>query len=284
MYCRSYGEYIFPKPFKSNVPQLISPSVFGNSPIRLMDTDHGLKLFITDKDDIFTAKLASDKIHQISNEFLEGQRIKKVECGNNFGVILTETGVAYAGGKNKYNQLGKEHSGDFERVTSIDQKIVDVECGCFHIMYLTAQGNVYGIGFNLEGQLGIDHAKNQDVPTLITSLPANAVTRIHCTTFHSFFFTLGGDIYTCGLGHRGQLGLNTTKRPNPTCKKVTIVPSLVLKHFGETVRKTMLDVCAGVDHTIFYLTNELHERVDQFVVRLGRMADSDKFSDIIIIR
>lgn len=89
LYCRAYGDYIFPKPFKTHVPQLISPAVFGNSPIKLMDTDYGFKIFVTDKDDIYVGGKSIEKIRPVENEFLHGDRIKSVECGNNFGVILT---------------------------------------------------------------------------------------------------------------------------------------------------------------------------------------------------
>lgn len=85
--------------------------------------------------------------------YFTGKNVRKVSCGADFTVVLTEDGSLYTFGNNNLGQLG---SGNKNRsyfplfiVSGEDRKFDDISCGVAHTMARTAEGEVYGWGSNV---------------------------------------------------------------------------------------------------------------------------------------
>ncbi len=74
-------------------------------------------------------------------------------------------------------------------------------------MILTTSGHVFTFGYGSHGQLGLGHTKNMAEPTMVTSLLGKHVTRVAVGWFHTMVLTRKKDVYVCGYGESGQLGV-----------------------------------------------------------------------------
>jgi alpha-tubulin suppressor-like RCC1 family protein len=67
--------------------------------------------------------------------------------------------------------------------------------------------------------------------------------QVAMSTYHTVFLTQAGEVYTCGSGRGGKLGLNH--------ELSVLTPELIQ---FQTASKCM-KIATGVDHTIFLLEN-----------------------------
>ena len=130
--------------------------------------------------------------------------IKKIACGKNFMIFLSDTGLLYSYGKNTKGQLGLEDY--IERTTPTlnkllikdGERIIDVSCGFKHVIALGVSGKVFSWGSNSNGQCGIDIGGNFNTPMYIDVKNKLKFIAICCGFRASFFMDDQRLLYFCG--------------------------------------------------------------------------------------
>jgi len=158
-------------------------------------------------------------------------KVKQIACGETSSHILSEEGFVYSMGSNKDGRLGLGISPLNLPATNKPQlvkelsQITKLACGLSHILALDCQFQAFGWGQAENGALGM-RLSNSLTPILvqIKELRPNMsreeqvmVKDIACGGFHSFFTSIEGDIFGCGLNEYGQLGcgIKTFKEYQP---------------------------------------------------------------------
>ena len=126
-------------------------------------------------------------------------------------LILTNTGLIYSYGKNKWGQLGLGLGlgNIINRITPTlipnFNNIVAVKTGYKHSLLLTNTGQIYSCGNNDLGQLGLGYTNDKFIFTLIPNL--RNIVKIASSYEHSLCLTEDGQVYSFGGNSFGQLGL-----------------------------------------------------------------------------
>jgi regulator of chromosome condensation len=94
----------------------------------------------------------------------------------------------------------------------LDRKVLSMSCGAYHLLVVTnengAQLNVYSSGVNNYGQLGHGDTENRSVLTKIQDLVGVDITKVSAGDhFSCFVDSTGRELYSCGRGDYGQLGI-----------------------------------------------------------------------------
>ena len=145
------------------------------------------------------------------------KRVVQVSCGGYHTLALTENNELFAWGSGLYGECG---FGEFLNTTSPklvlmpwakklaeEQQIIQISAGGHHSLALTEHGYVFSFGFASHGQLGLRNTINQSEPQLITDLRTKPIKAVAAGWNHTLVLTERGDIYSCGYGSFGQLGL-----------------------------------------------------------------------------
>ena len=156
-------------------------------------------------------------------------------------------------GYGRYGQLGYSCS-SFTRIPfiiSLPEPIFSLAGGDGHSALLTETFKLYTFGKNTYGQLGLGHTSPISSPTLVTYLQTKKIETIVCGAEHTVAITNDGEVYTCGLNLKGQLGLGDThNRNSPTL--VENVSSRHLSYQGYSLEKgerVVQAACGGL-HTL----------------------------------
>ena len=145
------------------------------------------------------------------------KRVVQVSCGGYHTLALTENNELFAWGSGLYGECG---FGEFLNATSPklvlmpwtkrlaeEQQITQISAGGHHSLALTEHGYVFAFGFASHGQLGLRNTVNQSEPQLVTDLRTKPIKAVAAGWNHTLVLTERGDIYSCGYGSFGQLGL-----------------------------------------------------------------------------
>lgn len=99
-----------------------------------------------------------------------------------------------------------------------DVTIGQIACGSYHSLALTKTGDLYGWGDSSCGQLGVGKGKGKSKVWVPTRIPIKEqVTQVAAGFSHTVCVTNEGFVYTFGLNHKYQLGLDDTRaRFEPT--------------------------------------------------------------------
>ncbi|XP_062550028.1 serine/threonine-protein kinase Nek8 [Armigeres subalbatus] len=112
------------------------------------------------------------------------QDIRRICCGPDCTIILTEGGTCYCCGSNRYNRLGFGtrivQITALQRVTFVNEKIIDVSVAETFGAYLIDGGYVITAGDNRNGQRGLGQTDETGDPTLLKNLLPRFITRIRC--------------------------------------------------------------------------------------------------------
>ena len=156
--------------------------------------------------DNYYYKFIENKInkYKININIKKNSAIKKIACGKNFAIFLSDSGLVYSYGKNTKGQLGlKDYK---ERNTPIlnellvrnGERIVDVSCGFKHTIALGINGKAFSWGSNSNGQCGIDIDGSFNTPMYIDVKNKIKFIAICCGFRASFFMDDQRRLYFCG--------------------------------------------------------------------------------------
>ncbi|XP_050402259.2 probable E3 ubiquitin-protein ligase HERC1 [Patella vulgata] len=127
-------------------------------------------------------------------EALQGYKVKKVACGNQFSVALTKCGNVLTWGQDRL--IG--HGNVQPRNPTVPQVIAalkeyfieDIAVGAEHTLALTSTGEVWAWGSNSDGQLGIRHLNSPvKEPVKVPNLEGIHISQISAGKTHSAAWT-----------------------------------------------------------------------------------------------
>ncbi|OMJ65951.1 hypothetical protein SteCoe_37385 [Stentor coeruleus] len=149
---------------------------------------------------------------------LKHKEIVQVSCGGYHTLALSRNNELFSFGRGLYGECG---FGEFLNTSSPKLitftwskkskedagEICQISAGGHHSLVLTTSGAVYSFGFASHGQLGLRSTTNYCEPQLITDIRHKGVKSIAAGWNHSLLLTSRGDVWACGYGFYGQLGL-----------------------------------------------------------------------------
>ena len=136
-------------------------------------------------------------------------QVVSVAAGEEHSAATTAEGVLLTWGSGSFGKLGHGEPGDEstpKKVQLDGRKVSSISCGYAHSVALCSNYDVLVWGSGFKGKLGLADDRNRLVPTAITSLKRKHVKAIACGSFHTLALTDTGDVYSWGIGERGQLG------------------------------------------------------------------------------
>ena len=133
-------------------------------------------------------------------------KFSQIECGKDFCLLLTTSGVLYSFGSNQFGQLGH---GDTETRTyptvvkfflDKKKKVEQISCGFKHSA-CKSNNKIYTWGCNVNGQLGTGNLKHMYIPTLndikYSKVKFNFL-QVSCGFRSTVFLTETRQLYWCG--------------------------------------------------------------------------------------
>lgn len=172
-------------------------------------------------------------------------RIVDIAVGNSHSIFLTKDGQVYTCGNNEYGQLGlteKLNQSTPRLIYLSDKKINKVSAGEYHSLFLTQDKKVYVCGKNMYGQLGLNHTENVFIPEVILHFVDKKIIDCSAGSHFSLFLVEEHEVYSCGWGSQGQLGIGEVKQPHYILSP-QLIPSLL--------DKQIIKIIAGRDLSLF---------------------------------
>lgn len=126
-------------------------------------------------------------------EKLNGVGIIQIECGAQFSLALSRTGLVWTWGKGDYFRLGHGADQHIRKPSVVEclrgRKIVHVAVGALHCLAVTDTGQVYAWGDNDHGQQGNSTTAVNRKPALVHGLEGVRISRVACGSSHSVAWT-----------------------------------------------------------------------------------------------
>lgn len=158
---------------------------------------------------------------------------QQVAESKDFAVAVTSLGRVYFHGKGISGVPGVNDSGDAPIEVPTLENVTAVAAGAAHCIALKEDGTVYAWGRNDHGQLGIGPTSDagrriaesgdvrftgavtpmagacqfQATPRFVSSLHKHRIVAVACGARHTLFVTDEGQLFACGEGTSGQLGV-----------------------------------------------------------------------------
>ena len=155
-------------------------------------------------------------------EFLRGQRVTSLACGQYHTVVSTLEGGVQSCGKNDYGQLGVEPTSFQINLVAVKgaldgATVRHLRCGYYHTIVLMAGERVFGFGRNDYGQLGLGHITQRVFgPKVIEGAEGKGISKVSAGCYHTVLVGSDGMLYVFGRNHHGQLGTgDTNERHSP---------------------------------------------------------------------
>ena len=133
-------------------------------------------------------------------------KFSSIECGKDFCLLLTKSGVLYSFGTNQFGQLGH---GDTEKrkypipvkfFLDMKKKVDQISCGFKHSA-CKCNNKIYSWGCNSNGQLGTGNLKHMYIPNLndikFSQIQFNLL-QVSCGFRSTVFLTENRKLYWCG--------------------------------------------------------------------------------------
>ena len=126
-------------------------------------------------------------------EKLNGIGICQIECGAQFSLALSRSGLVWTWGKGDYFRLGHGSDQHVRKPTVVEclrgKKIVHVAVGALHCLAVSDAGQVFAWGDNDHGQQGNATTTVNRKPALVAGLEGYHVSRVACGSSHSVCWT-----------------------------------------------------------------------------------------------
>eukprot|EP01114_Cavostelium_apophysatum_P023730 TRINITY_DN9039_c0_g1_i1.p1 TRINITY_DN9039_c0_g1~~TRINITY_DN9039_c0_g1_i1.p1 ORF type:complete len:305 (+),score=-0.43 TRINITY_DN9039_c0_g1_i1:49-915(+) len=139
---------------------------------------------------------------------MNGKKVVHVACGSQHSAAITDSGEVWTWGSNDHGQLGRPGRQlipvQIEVLESVS--VVDISCGENHCVAVTNLGQAMSWGLNNFGQLGMGDKESRSKPHIIKDLKDNML-RVAAGYSHSLFLSDNGEVFVCGKGGDGQIGL-----------------------------------------------------------------------------
>jgi alpha-tubulin suppressor-like RCC1 family protein len=135
--------------------------------------------------------------------------ISKICAGYAHSMFLGKNNLVYGCGDNSFGQLGQLPQSNVIIPTIIPNvsNIISISSKVGHTLLLTDTNTVYSFGENENGQLGYATQSHTNyIPTLIPNF--SNIIQVNCSFNSSYFLKADGTVYSCGINHYGELGLN----------------------------------------------------------------------------
>jgi len=175
-------------------------------------------------------------------ERFEGALIVMVAAGALHSVAVGAEGIVWSWGCGFNGRLG--HSNEEHRF--VPTQLLALECVTMvaakiaHTVVVTDCGELLSWGRGIHGQLGLGDANGRLSPTSVKAFEGSQVRMAACGDYRSLFVTEEGDLWTCGLGAHGTLGLNNRKN--------MLVPARVdAQHFDHA---RIVSFAAGITQSV----------------------------------
>ena len=214
IYC-SNGDLIKNLPVNKNILQFI---LCGDE-IYYIDTNYNLWYFSyydTNNNtniDQHKRDTAISEIIQTRIKYISGNSNRSFKRSN---AAITINGDLYMWGSNLDGQLALEKATYYSLPVRITQlsNVEMVCCGPDYTAAITQEGDLYTWGCNHYGQLGRD-LDNDERLTNIPSRIGSDYISVSCGSKFTMAIKKNGDLYACGHGYRGQLGLGNANIGKP---------------------------------------------------------------------
>ena len=158
---------------------------------------------------------------------MHGVEVKSISCGAWHSMALTEEGLLYAWGSNRYGQLGfgDKITRDAPSVVPKSGEVAfqQASAGTQHTVMLAKDGMVWVCGRGKHGKLGMGDTSEVCELTHLIKIRRVSVKQVCCGLEHTVLVTHSGDVWTFGRGTHYQLGHGNTKNLN----QPTLVDQLV---------------------------------------------------------
>eukprot|EP00741_Cyanophora_paradoxa_P015422 tig00020875_g14885.t1 len=135
--------------------------------------------------------------------------------------------ATYTWGQGTLGQLGHGDDADLAEprllLAMLGRQIGMIACGNQHTCLLTSDGQVFTFGRGNFGQLGLGTtimAGSQPTPRQIVAMQGKRCTALGCGWYHTALLTDTGELWMCGAGEYGRLGLgDETNQAEPVLLK-----------------------------------------------------------------
>lgn len=159
------------------------------------------------------------------------KKAKDISAGGSFAAVLLEDDSIVTFGPGECGELGRtvpklDKKTPMEIVKSkfmtplpplnFKQTVLSISCGGYHLLAVTRENglSVYSTGLNQYGQLGLGDIENRQVLTKIKFFEGKDIAKVEGGLQFSYFVDkTGKELYSCGRGDYGQLGI-TLEEPD----------------------------------------------------------------------
>ncbi|KAJ3216515.1 Regulator of chromosome condensation [Dinochytrium kinnereticum] len=159
----------------------------------------------------------------------ELKKVVYIDAGANHIAALTIDKKILTWGSGEQGQLGRRILPRTEKESSLIPRTINfkargfgghfvaIYCGGYHTFMLHESGTVFAFGLNNYGQLGLGDTDEHDTPEPVEGLvPEDGIAMVVGAEHHTLFLDKKGQVFTCGRGEDGQLGVgNEEKRVTP---------------------------------------------------------------------
>ena len=153
-------------------------------------------------------------------EFVQVQgipgKVIAISANNSTSYALTEDGIVYGWGYNKYGQLGNNSTTNSTVPVKVQRVsgVMKMSAGENYLTILASDGTVWSTGYNANGQLGLGDKTNRTVPTQMKNTDGTGVLTgivdISSGSIHTLLLSEEATAYAVGYNGYGQLGNGNT--------------------------------------------------------------------------
>jgi alpha-tubulin suppressor-like RCC1 family protein len=200
-----------------------------------------------------------------------------IKCGTDYTLILTESGMLYAGGS--YKMIFEYRTSQFEKVEIGNLRVAHIHAGFDYFMFITKfTDDVYVCGLNSSGQFGMQASERPISLQISPNLSQKQIVSLYGFYEQTLALTQSGLIWVAGANSYGQLGINSNQPHIFPPQMFNLTPDMI----SLINRGMKLNIACGQEHTVFYFTAEEASNIPHFRLNLKIRQQTNQFTDITI--